>query len=153
MNKMMLIPLGFMLILTMFMAIYTGNMDSGTGTTDDYGNSSGIDTSEGSGYVDIPSGGSHTFNIWSTEGVILILSVAIAVGIIAGIKVIGSGLSVFSQSLIFNGILFGGLWACLTIISSEFLFIGVITEMLWIFLTVTYIIGMGIHLNGNASGD
>lgn len=148
MNKMMLIPLGFMLILTMFAAMYTGNMSSGTGTTDDYSNSSGINTTEGSGYVDVPSGGSHTFNIFSTEGVIAILIAAIAVTIVAGIKVLGSGLNDMSQNLIFNGILFGGLWACLTIISSTMLFGYVYTELLWVFLTVTYIIGMGIHLNG-----
>jgi hypothetical protein len=144
----MLIPLGFMLVLTMFAAIYTGNMETATGTTDDYSNSSGIDTSEGSGYVDVPSGGSHTFNIWSTEGVILILVTAIAVTIIAGIKVLGSGLNDMSQSLIFNGILFGGLWACLTAVSADMLFEFVITQMLWVFLTIAYIIGMGIHLNG-----
>jgi hypothetical protein len=132
----------------MFAAIYTGNMETATGTTDDYSNSSGIDTSEGSGYVDVPSGGSHTFNIWSTEGVILILVTAIAVTIIAGIKVLGSGLNDMSQSLIFNGILFGGLWACLTAVSADMLFEFVITQMLWVFLTIAYIIGMGIHLNG-----
>jgi hypothetical protein len=148
MNKMMLIPLGFMLVLTMFAAIYTGNMETATGTTDDYSNSSGIDTSEGSGYVDIPSGGSHTFNLWSTEGVIAILITAIAVGIVAGIKVLGSGLSDMSQSLIFNGVLFGGLWACLSIVSSTIFFINPITEIFWVFLTISYIIGMGIHLNG-----
>jgi hypothetical protein len=53
-----------------------------------------------------------------------------------------------SQSLIFNGILFGGLWACLTAVSADMLFEFVITQMLWVFLTISYIIGMGIHLNG-----
>ena len=148
MNKMMLIPLGIMLVLTMFVAIYTGQMTTGTGTTEDYSNSSGIDTGEGTGYVDIPSGGSHTFNIWSTEGVVAILITAIAVGIIAGIKVLGSGLSDMSQSLIFNGVLFGGLWACLSIVSSTIFFINPITEIFWVFLTISYIVGMGIHLNG-----
>jgi hypothetical protein len=150
MNKLLIFPMGFMFVLTLFSLLYVG----GTYTADsqNYSSQQGFQTDNKTGYVTIPTAKQQTFNISTATGIMLILTIAIAIGIVAGIKVLGSGLSDPSQSMIFNGILFGGLWACLSIVSSQFLFDTMPATMLWMTLTIVYIIGMGIHLNPSGSG-
>lgn len=149
MNKLLIFPMAFMLILTIFGSVFSNYHP--TGTTGDYSNQSGAVVQGENATVDIPSGDSETVNIWTTAGAMVILILAISIGVIAGIKILGSGLSDMSQNLIFNGILFLGLWACLSAISAVFLFDTSISTLLWIFLTTIYIIGMGIHLNGSGA--
>ena len=150
MNKLLIFPMAFMFILTIFSVIYTG--ETLQGESEDYGDPGSIIINEETGEVDIPEAEHQEFNIWDSTGAMVILFAAIAIAIIAGIKILGSGLSDMSQSLIFDGILFLGLWACLTIVSSEFLFQTSMSILLWVSLTTIYIIGMGLHMSGSA-GD
>lgn len=153
MNKMMIFPLGFMLILTLFSALYSSG--SYIGSSEDYSNVTGISVDDANRTVQIPNAGSKTFNIW-TSGLgyaMVILYAAIATGTIAGIKFLGSGLSDLSQSIIFNSILFLGLWAVLSVASSHYMFDSSVTIFIWVGMTTVYIVGMGIHINGNATGD
>jgi hypothetical protein len=147
MNKLLIFPMSFMFLLTIFSTVYTGVYYSGQSS--DYSSQSGTEIQGETGTVEIPSGGIETYNIWEsgTGYAMIILIGAITVGIIAGIKILGSGLSDPSQSMIFNGILFLGLWACLTVISSQFLFDSAIAIILWISLTMIYVIGLGMHIN------
>lgn len=153
MNKLLMFPLAFMFILTIYATVYSGTY-SGTGHSADYTNQSGTEIQGESGTVEIPNADTQDFNIWDSGAgyAMVILVAAIAIGIVAGIKILGSGLSDMSQGMIFNGILFLGLWSCLTIVSSAFLFYTEIVTILWMFITMIYIIGLGIHLNGNAAG-
>jgi len=139
--------MAFMFMLTLFSAVFsTYHPQASSG---DYTNQEGSTFQGDVGNVTIPHAESQSFNIWNNAtGALVILVVAIAVGIIAGIKILGSGLSDMSQNLIFNGILFLGLWAVLTVVSSSFLFEEALIGLLWVALTVIYIVGMGIHLNG-----
>lgn len=153
-NKLLVFPLAFMFIITIFSLVYVGGTYSSD--TNNYSEQTGIEVpKEGSGStnatVKIPQAKQQTFDISTAQGIMLILTVAVAVGIIAGIKILGSGLSDISQSMIFTGLLFGGLWACLSIVSATFLFDTIITLMLWSIITIMYIIGMGIHLSGSGS--
>ena len=150
MNKLLIFPLAFMFLLTIFASVFSSIHPTGSST--DYSNQQGGTFQGESGNVTIPEAESQSFNIWDTTGALVILTVAIAVGIIAGIKILGSGLSEMSQGMIFNGILFLGLWACLTIVSGDYLFSEAIVTVVWVSLTTIYIIGMGIHLTASSSG-
>jgi len=149
-NKMMLFPLGFMFLLSVYAVMHTGATFEGT--TGNY-SSQEIEIGGEPGDIYIEEAGSYSFDIWDIGGAYIILAAAISVGILAGVKVLGSGLSTMSQSLIFNGILFIGLWACLSIVASDFFFSGTIFLIIWVCLTSIYTIGMGIHMtNPGVSG-
>lgn len=137
MNKALLFPLVFMFILTMFAAVW--------GQTGFYNTVNGEP-----GNISV-SGGSAEFDMWSVAGIMVLLFAAVAIGTIAGMHFLGSGLSDTSQNIIFTSILFLGLWACLTVISRNYLFDSAITMILWIALTVMYVVGVGTTVTG-ASG-
>jgi hypothetical protein len=143
--------MAFMFILTLFAGVFTGTHT--TTDSDDYSTSQDPIQEGDNVTIDIPSADSQELNIWDTTGAMVILVIAISVGIIAGIKVLGSGLSDMSQNLIFNAILFLGLWAVLSIVSADFLFETTLVTLFWVTLTTIYIIGMGIHLNGSGATE
>lgn len=152
MNKLLLFPLAIMFFLTLMITMVIGVEPSGT--SGDFTDTGGIimpgsDSTNGS--VEIPQGGSHTFDIWDSTGILVIMIVAIGIGIVAGIRVIGSGLSPESQMMIFNSIFFLGLWSCLTVISRDVLFENSMTSILWFILTAMFVVGLATHLNRNAT--
>lgn len=144
MNKMLLFPIAVMLLLSVFGMIYTGATYA-PDSTEDYSNST-VDVDGDPTYVDIPEAGSYTFDIWGNSGFLLILAAAITVGILAGINVLGSGLSEASQKMLFDSVLFGGIWACLSVASVDFMFVNAYSSLLWLVLTMIYIIGVGSHM-------
>ena len=139
-----------MLILTMFSAVYAGQQY--IGTVDDYsdpGNRT-VD-SDTSGDTEIPGAEEQDFNIWAAGGALVILVAAMAVGIVSGITIIGTGLSDPSQKILFNAIMFLGLWACLTVIAYQYMFATLVVTFLWLTLTTIYAIGVGIHVTDAGS--
>lgn len=145
MNKLLIFPLAFMLLLTIFSMVYAGAVYS-PDSTPDYSTIDGIEINGSPTSVEIPEAGSYTFDIWDTTGFLLILTAAIAIGILAGINFLGSGLSETSQKMLFDSVLFGGVWGCLSIVSSDFMFSIAYTALLWLCLTLIYIIGVGMHM-------
>ena len=144
MNKMLLFPMALMLILSMYGMIYTGYTYT-PDSTEDYSNTS-ADVDGDPTYVDIPEAGSYTFDVWDNSGFLLILTAAIAIGVIAGVNFLGSGLSDTSQKMLFDSVLFGGIWACLSVAAVDFMFVNTYTSLLWLILTMVYIIGVGSHM-------
>jgi hypothetical protein len=147
-------PLALMFIISIFVFLETAATPSGS--SEDYSDSSGIviggeSNTTSNGTVEIPRAGSQNFNIWGTAGILVIVTAAVAIGIIAGIKVLGSGLDDLSHSLIFNSILFLGLWACLTIVSRDLMFVNIIMQILWLSMTMVYMLGFATHINGAES--
>jgi len=153
MNKLLIFPIGFMFLLTMYAVVYTGSTYSGD--TENYQSQNGTIVQGESGSVYIPNAGSKSFDIWDSlaGSAMVIIAGALAVGVISGIRILGSGLSEMSQSLVFNAIIFLGIWACLTVFAQDFLFDSIMTKLLWVALTLIYCIGLAIHLNGSAGGD
>lgn len=154
MNKMMLAPLGVMFFLTIIVNLYSSVFQ--TGVSEDYVPDGEFvvigDGTEQTGEIEIPtSEETQEFDIWDSNGAMVILIAAMAIGIIAGITVLGSGITILSQGMIFDGILFLGLWACLTILSRELMFVNYVTGLLWVSLTSMYVIGLGSHM-GRADG-
>jgi hypothetical protein len=147
MNKLLLFPLAMLFILSLFVFLESAVQPSGT--SDDYTNTSGITIDEDERYVEIPSAEPQTFNIWGTSGPVVIVIAAIAVGIISGISFLGSGLSPLSQSMIFNSIVFFGIWTCLTVVSASLMFENIVMIIIWLCLTMMFMLGLSIHLTGD----
>lgn len=147
MNKILMFPLAIMLLLTIFSVLYTGE-EYITDTIDmseiDSMQLNGTDT----GGADLTVGESQEFDMWGLEGALLILIIAIAIGTVAGIKVLGSGLSDESVHILFSSTVFLGLWGVLSIVSIDFMFSVIYTVMLWLVLTIMYVIGVTISING-----
>lgn len=145
MNRMLLFPLSIMLILSVYGMIYTG-LTYTADATENYSTIDGVDINGTPSSVDIPSAGSYSFDIWSNSGFLLILTAAIAIGVVAGVNFLGSGLSDTSQKMLFDSVLFGGIWACLAVAAVDFMFVNAYTSLLWLVLTMIYIIGVGSHM-------
>jgi hypothetical protein len=135
MNKLMIIPLAFMLILTIISVAYTG-----------------VTLTNSINNTTIPGAEPQSFDIWGLQGALIILIAAVAVGTVAGINILGSGLSDTSQRMIFNSVLYIGLWAVLTVVTSTLVFgSGIIFLMLYIVMTIMFVIGFAGETN--SSGD
>jgi len=141
MNKLLIFPIFIMLLLTVYSSVYTDTEYVGSG--DDYSELEGIELNDTStGNVDIPIAGEQDFNLWDLKGALIILTLALIVGIVAGIKVLGSGLSETSIMILFASISYLGLWACLSIVSMEFVFGHIEASLLWIGLTIMFVLGV-----------
>ena len=77
-----------------------------------------------------------------------IIGLACTGAVVSGITILGSGISTYSQRIIFNILIFGGLWSSLSLITLEELFSNNIFLPIWMFLTLLYIIGFAGHVGG-----
>lgn len=144
MNKLLLFPIAVMFILTIFSSIFSDEYYSGS--TPDHSSTGEIVVDNSTTEITVPEGGSHSFNIWGISGAMVILTIAVTVGILLGIHVVGSGISDTSQKMVFSSILFLGLWTYLSIVSAEFFFALAITTIAWVGLTMIFILGVGFHM-------
>lgn len=148
MNKLLIFPLAFMFILTIYGALYFAPTVT---ETLNYTPEGELIISNQTIYVDAP-GEYDIFNIRAIHNVSLILlTIAIAASSIVGFKLFGTGLSEYTQRNIFISIFFTGIWASLTIFSAFYLFANEITSILWVTLTVMY--GLGVALTVTREGD
>lgn len=134
MNKLLMYPLTFMFILMVFAMFYSDQ---------NYNQ-----------YVISPgSNQGVSFNLSSMTTIMAVLAIAITAAGAVGFNILGSGMSVYSQKLIFNSILFGGIWVALSINSSLLIFSDAyhIAGVLWVMLSITYLLGMGVEINTSAS--
>lgn len=85
---------------------------------------------------------SLTLDFDMTVGIIAIIIGATALGLI-GINFIGSGLSDFSIKIIWNGIVFYGLWLVFSTLGFNFFsIIPFFGSLIWLGLTLVYSIGV-----------
>lgn len=86
--------------------------------------------------------GSLDLSFDMTVGLVVIILGAIALGLI-GLNVLGSGLSDFSVKIIWNGIVYYGLWAVFSVLAiTVILSIPYFGALLWFFLTMIYSLGV-----------
>jgi hypothetical protein len=99
--------------------------------------------------VDI--GSSFTFNILGfdlsfslgTEGIILLLIVCAGIGSVLGVSFLGSGISTFSQAIIYKSVFYFGLWAIFSVLSIILIVsIPIIGLAFWLVLTLFYALGV-----------
>lgn len=146
MNKLIGFPLAFMFMLTIFAMADSGDTYSGGHTN--LSNEWAVNNPSQSGTINIDEKKSSEYNIWGLSGALVILISAIAIGVLMGFKVFGSGFSDVSQTMVFAAILFIGLWTLLSIVAQEYLFGMIFTQILWISMTIAYIVGLGTYLSG-----
>ena len=114
---------------------------------------------------DIASGGNQTltgeeqeisqeisdavFDINMTTGIIALIIGLVAIGVVAGIRVLGSGLSEYSIKLIHKSATYYGLWGVFSALSFT-LFSGIPTFglFIWLGLTLVYSLGFFQTLDG-----
>lgn len=137
MNKLMLFPITILFILVLYSG-FSSSSNSENYTGSYHGRS---------GDVPVPS-----FNIWITAAAIVILATALTVGIAAGFNLLGSGFSETSQKMIFNTVLFFGLWAALTVGTMPIFFTSIFMSIIWVALSIMYIIGFADNINSSATG-
>lgn len=82
-------------------------------------------------------------------GMLAIIIIMIAVGVVAGIHVLGSGLSDFSISVIYNSVFFYSIWILLSLFGFPAInAIPIFGWLLYFFLTVLYSIGIVVQIQG-----
>jgi hypothetical protein len=135
-----------MFLITIFMYIDTSLAP--TGSSENYSDSSGINIDDENRSIIIPGAESQEFDIWGSSGIIVIVIAAIAIGVVSGITVLGSGLSDEAQKMIVNSVLFLGLWACLSVVSSSVMFENMVTIILWFSITMIFMLGLSIQITG-----
>lgn len=149
MNKLILFPLTLMFILTAFAFIYNGDTLTSSISENEYNMSiNGTNAT-----VDIPIGDMYTFDIWGATGVMVILVAALFLGVLTGIRILGSGLSDYSQKLIFMSTVYLGLWAVLTVATSSYIFGGIFGTMFWLAITFMYVVGIASSATGDTGAS
>jgi len=92
--------------------------------------------------VEIPDQ-EQTWSIMSAEGVMALLTIAIAVGIVGGITVFGSGISEYSQSIIFQTTVYVAIWAvCTLAIYDVVQSVPLLAAIIWLSMTLMYATGI-----------
>jgi len=143
MNSLVIYPLLILIVIGSFYQIYKYDKNYNLSANDIYSqNISGIQTLNDTEQELELEQGSLSLNFDMTTGLIAIIVGAIALGLI-GVKVLGSGLDGYSIKIIWNGIVFYGLWAIFSILAFNSIvsipFFGV---LLWFLLTVFYTLGV-----------
>lgn len=94
------------------------------------------------------------FDINMTTGIVALIIALVAVGVVAGIHVLGSGLSDYSVQLIHKSCIYYGLWGVFSALSfMAFLNIPIFGLVLWLGLTLIYSIGFFQTLNISSGSE
>ena len=122
MNKLILIPMMVLILCTVVSFITGGNVVGPGFNVDDPSSSTIINGSTTT--FESSNGGIFNFNLFSGDGLLLVIIALAAIGIVAGISLFGSGLSEFSQNIIVKSVGFLGLWAALVLFSKDIIMTG-----------------------------
>lgn len=147
MNKLIALPLLLMFIMTAFVAV--------TGTTPE---PSSVDVNT-TGHSDDPTiwnvwglwgssgdGSSATSTMsWGSTGIFICLMTSIIASAALGLNIIGSGLSEYTQHVVFVALFFLPLWGLLTMMTSSYFFNDLYStfgEIFYIGLTIAFCMGV-----------
>lgn len=84
-----------------------------------------------------------TFSLMSPDGLMAVLIIAMAVGIVSGVTVFSSGLSELSQSIVFQTTIYLAIWAVISMAMYDIVnTIPEIGALLWLSMTAVYCIGV-----------
>lgn len=151
MNKPLLFPLSILICLTIVGYLSNGNLIGDGFTTDTNGS---IDINGTSGSYSSSYGGVFTFDFFTGDGLLVTIIVLVSAVILLGIGLFGSGLSVFSQNLVLQSVVYLGAWGALTIMAKDFILVstGIIGIILYFILTIIYGIGFIMQVT-SSSGE
>jgi hypothetical protein len=98
--------------------------------------------------------GNVVFNIDMVTGLIILIISLVVVGVLAGIRVLGSGLSSYSVQLIHKATVYYGLWSIFSVFSfTAFLIIPNFGIFAWFILTLIYSLGFFKTLDSGGEDD
>ena len=142
MNPFIVYPLLILIVIGSFYQLYTyGSVDlSGSGAqTQNIAGGQTLNETE----TDIEvAGGSLSLDFTMTAGLVVIIIGAIVLSLI-GLQVLGSGLDGFSVKIIWNGIVYYGLWSVFSVLAfNPINSIPIFGLLLWFFLTLFYTFGV-----------
>lgn len=148
MNKLIIYPLLFLVFLCLLSQVYlidvngSGSLDlSYNGSLIDNGKTGNI-TENGEQKELGTQGTEAVFDVNMTTGLIALIIGLVIVGVVAGIRVLDSGLSEYSVKLIYNATVYYGLWGMFSILSYGILaVIPLIGVIAWFILTLIYSLG------------
>lgn len=151
MNRPLLFPLSILICLTIVGYLSNGNLIGDGFTTDTNGS---IDINGTSGSYSSSYGGVFTFDFFTGDGLLVTIIVLVSAVILLGIGLFGSGLSVFSQNLVLQSVVYLGAWGALTIMAKDFILVstGIIGIILYFILTIIYGIGFIMQVT-SSSGE
>jgi hypothetical protein len=151
MNKPLLFPLSILICLTIVGYLSNGNLVGDGFTTDTNGT---VDINGTTGSYSSSYGGVFTFDFFTGDGLLVTIIVLVSAVILLGIGLFGSGLSVFSQNLVLQSVVYLGAWGALTIMSKDFILVstGIIGIILYFILTIMYGIGFIMQVT-SSSGE
>ena len=147
MNKLLVFPIGIMFFISMFL-LASASVAPET-SSEDYSDVSGISIDGNNRTVLIPAAETQTLNIWLITGALIVVVAGIAVGIVAGITVLGSGVSVLSQKIIVVSFIYLGIWGCLTVITATIMLSDSILTLIWFALSFIFSLGLSSELTGS----
>lgn len=94
------------------------------------------------------------FGLDMTTGLIILIITMVVIGTIAGIRVLGSGLSNFAVTLVYKSAVYYGLWGMFSAFSlTAFMTIPVFGVFIWFLLTLVYTLGFFQTLNGGGGEE
>jgi hypothetical protein len=94
------------------------------------------------------------FSLSMVTGIVILITAFVIVGVLAGIRVLGSGLSNYSVQLIHKSAVYYGLWAIFSAISFPvFAIIPLFGIFIWFILTLIYSLGFFQTLNAGDDDD
>lgn len=150
MNKLMTFPLLILVIITIYSFLGGGNVTGGSSTLEASGE---VNVNGTTSTFESPAGGLFSFDLFTGDGLLVVLILIAAAGVLLGITVFGSGLSDMSQQLAFKGLAFFGLWAALVLFTSSVITEGTGIYGLLIYFGLTLMYGVGFITDVSGSGN
>ena len=155
MNKLLFYPFLLMFVLAAFNQVMT--LSSTASSIDlSYNSSQTIDASgnvieNGTSTQIATDSAVAIFDINMTVGLIALIIGLVAVGVVAGIRFLGSGLNEFANKLIYNAAVYYGLWGIFSVLAFTFInSIPIIGLFLWLGITIIYSFGFFETMHGSA---
>ena len=148
MNKLLLFPIGILLLITLYVVVSGGTYflsDSENISSYEGMEINGTDTGE----VYIPQAGTSEFDMWGLQGAIAILLIIMVVGVVAGISVFGSGLKDASINILFICALYLAFWGVLTAVTIDFFSGTEMAFLLYVAMSLMYVIGIGQEISAS----
>ena len=135
-NYKLLMGLIMLMLMLTLLSVVSGNMFMGHSAGDSY---NAIINGTTSDYT-IVSGG---FNIDAYTGAIGWLVIIVAIGVGAGVAILGSGIGGVSVNLLYKSIFYGTVWGIVSIFPAPLMFeIYLFGPSIYITLTIVYVIAV-----------
>lgn len=153
MNRLIVIPLTIMFVLAGISIWYDPGQNLEYAYADTPVGKIEIGDSTGESQIEFDKEVSQFTTISGLEGMLILLIVAVGAATVIGIRILGSGVSDFSQQLILHSVAYLGIWGVLSVICYKTIFeVPLLGSFIWIILTACYMIGFLKENGSGASG-